>query len=343
MNKFYKEKNKEVNKQTENVNMQSEHTNSDLYNTEISYYVIEDLSSWANNSKERSALERFNNLPDALEKFISYRENEREYHDKMAKTTLGVAIGKVEFDVLHVRENENYLVQDFMLIKSALTNQNFLADLQTIHNKIGFDKISLTREMSPKEVKAFTKKRYEYQLRKGGLDDISVYMKNFDSLYTQNQLDSFLPTINQRRITEVIPVAEWKNEYLVQRESNEPMIIFTVAECGEFHNFGEFHEGINSVDEAIAIFYQIPPERMNGIPSIGINIHVPGTEYYQDIQCDIVSGNKIDLGLLDYWPEIKNNAKAMKLIAELIDKMPEIEMIGASEIDFLQEKTDTDI
>lgn len=126
-------------------------------------------------------------------------------------------------------------------------------------------------------------------------------------------------------------------------KKEEPIITFTVAECGEFHNFGEFHEGINRVDEAIAIFYQIPPERMNGIPSIGINIHVPGTEYYQDIQCDIVSGNKIDLGLLDYWPEVKNNAKAMALIAEIVEKMPDIQMIGASQLDCLQKKIDTDI
>lgn len=133
------------------------------------------------------------------------------------------------------------------------------------------------------------------------------------------------------------------NEQSEHANSKEPKVTITVAECGEFHNLGEFHEGIKSVDEAIAIFNQIPPERMNGIPSIGINIHAPGTEYYEDIQLDIVSGYKIDLETMDYWPEVKNNAKAMELIAELVEKMPEIELIGASKTDYLQEKIDTDI
>ena len=37
-------------------------------------------------------------------------------------------------------------------------------------------------------------------------------------------------------------------------------VTLTVAECGEFHNFGEFHEKIVTVDEAVAKWKQIPPE-----------------------------------------------------------------------------------
>ncbi len=59
-------------------------------------------------------------------------------------------------------------------------------------------------------------------------------------------------------------------------EQAEPEVTLTVAECGEFHNLGEFYENIPTVDEAIAIWKQIPPERMNGIPAIGISIHKPG-------------------------------------------------------------------
>ena len=53
-------------------------------------------------------------------------------------------------------------------------------------------------------------------------------------------------------------------------------ITLTVAECGAFHNMGEFYENISTVDEAIALFEKIPPERMNGIPAIGINLHRAG-------------------------------------------------------------------
>jgi len=108
-------------------------------------------------------------------------------------------------------------------------------------------------------------------------------------------------------------------------------ITLTVAECGEFHNLGEYHEGIASVEEAIAIFNQIPPERMNGIPSIGINIHTEGTERYEDTQMDIVSGRVADLEILDYVPDITDNPKAVEVIAELIDKLPDIEVRGSLE------------
>ena len=105
-------------------------------------------------------------------------------------------------------------------------------------------------------------------------------------------------------------------------------VTLTVAECGEFHNFGEFHEKIVTVDEAVAKWKQIPPERMNGIPAIGINIHTPGTETYNDVITDILSGNQFELDVLDYIPEIKGSPQAMEMIAELIAKLPDMKIEG---------------
>ncbi len=115
------------------------------------------------------------------------------------------------------------------------------------------------------------------------------------------------------------------------QEEKQTVITLTVAECGEFHNLGEYHEDIASVEEAIAVFNQIPPERMNGIRSIGINIHTEGTETYEDTQMDIVSGRTADLEILDYVPDITDNPKAVAVIAELIDKLPDIEVLGSLE------------
>lgn len=108
-------------------------------------------------------------------------------------------------------------------------------------------------------------------------------------------------------------------------------VTLTVAECGEFHNLGEYHENIASVEEAIAVWKSIPPERMNGIPSIGINIHTDGTEPYEDVQMDIFSGKVIDLEILDYVPDITDDPKAIEVIAELVDKLPDIEVRGSLE------------
>ena len=115
------------------------------------------------------------------------------------------------------------------------------------------------------------------------------------------------------------------------QEEKQTVVTLTVAECGEFHNFGEYHENIAGVEEAIAIFNQIPPERMNAIPSIGINIHTEGAEPYEDTQMDIISGRVADLEILDYVPDITDNPKAVEVIAELIDKLPDIEVRGSLE------------
>ena len=111
-------------------------------------------------------------------------------------------------------------------------------------------------------------------------------------------------------------------------EQAETEVTLTVAECGEFHNLGEFYENIPTVEEAVAIWKQIPPERMNGIPAIGINIHTPGTEAFEDVGIDILSGKRFDLAVLEYIPDIKNNPGAMEVIAELMAKLPEIEIDG---------------
>ena len=117
----------------------------------------------------------------------------------------------------------------------------------------------------------------------------------------------------------------------VVKAIQEKTVTLTVAECGEFHSLGELHENIASVEEAIAVWKSIPPEYMNGIPSIGINIHTEGTERYDDVEMDILSGKVIDLEVLDYVPDITDDPKAIEVIAELIDKLPDIEVRGSLE------------
>lgn len=116
-----------------------------------------------------------------------------------------------------------------------------------------------------------------------------------------------------------------------QSEKGQTIVTYTVAECSEFHGLGEFHENIESADKAISIFNRIPPERMNGIPGIGINVHVAGTESYEDVSIDILVGGIVDLEILDYVPEITNNPKAITAIEDLIAKLPDTEVRGSLE------------
>ena len=143
-------------------------------------------------------------------------------------------------------------------------------------------------------------------------------------------LETYLPRVEE--YLEGVREAKEKETAALSPEKPETEVTLTVAECGEFHNMGEFYENIPSVEEAVAIWKQIPPERMNGIPAIGIHLHTPGTEPIEDTGIDILSGGRIDLEVLEYIPEIKGSPQAMEVIAELVAKVmpliPDMEIDG---------------
>ena len=532
----------------------------DMENDRVSYYVIEDISTWAENSPEKSKLERFDSFTKALEQFQTYRKKDGQFHDDKARTTFGVNVHGIEFDVIHARNNENVLSLDFTHSSEALQSQHFMDDLQILCNEL-VDKVRVHREMTPEEEKQFVKDRLEYQLHSsGGLwnypmeekehclqenipvvtvrdgeearyfeipeeliakareskfrgyepeemafsvgdrfvsiqnctdgydysifladytlfdggvydnPDISIHAAlkdiledmgvsgqeklipvNYEELMEKTEAaeqakiqeavqakqtvfdfkaktnemfheigglnaedmemtamahilskideydidveivdlavtgsrcrgleqegsdidivveykgreheDDLFNAFNEDGLkiggvrVDINPITEGKTgtlaTYLLGVESyleekraamenavtetektSEKIITLTVAECGEFHNLGEYHENIKSVEEAINIFNQIPSEKRNMIPSIGIGIHTEGKEAYEDVQMDIVSGRVADLEMLEYVPDITDDPKAVALIQELVDKLPDIEVRGSLE------------
>ena len=132
------------------------------------------------------------------------------------------------------------------------------------------------------------------------------------------QAEKYLESIRQEREQELTQQMQTQGEM----EKEEVEVTLMVSECGEFH------KNIPTVEEAIAIWKQIPPERMHGIPAIGINVHRPGEEIYMDDEVDLLSGNRIDLEILEHIPSITCEPKAMEVIAELVAKLPEMEIDG---------------
>lgn len=111
------------------------------------------------------------------------------------------------------------------------------------------------------------------------------------------------------------------------KEKKQVKISFTVSECGEFPGKGEYHENIGTLKEAIEKFEKIPPERMNGIPAIGIRgTDVKNKELFTEV--NVFTGKQIDVEALKYVPEIKEHKAAQFAIAELLYKYPEAEVIG---------------
>ncbi len=192
----------------------AENTMAEPDNDKVSYYVIEDLSTWVENSPEKSRLERFESLPEAMAKFTEYRGRETEDKPDMARATFGFHVNGSEFDLIHVRNHENCLSLDFTHSKAAEESSRFMEDLQILNHEVGFDKVRVHREMSPEEIKDFVKQRFEYQLKSSGLDDISLYMDRFDALYGQGKMEHLMPTANQKHIVEDVPFTEWENPYI---------------------------------------------------------------------------------------------------------------------------------
>ena len=155
-------------------------------------------------------------------------------------------------------------------------------------------------------------------------------------------LETYLPEVEiylqekaqQQQVNTQFVTQELEQETVEHTElAKEPVIepetvhmTFTVAECGEFHNMGEYHEGIETIEEAIQIYQAIDPSRMNGIPSIGVNMHIEGTEEWEDEQADILSGKCIDVDYLNYTPELRDTPKVQDALKKLIVAFPEKEV-----------------
>lgn len=112
-----------------------------------------------------------------------------------------------------------------------------------------------------------------------------------------------------------------------RQKTEKAILTFTVAECGEYHNLGQCHENIETLEEAVILYRQIPPERVNGIPSIGINLHAEGTDKREDLQADILSGGEIDTGVIRLIPEFCGNPQVQEIIKEIIRFFPDKEIV----------------
>lgn len=132
---------------------------------EPSYYVIKDLASWRSDvwetPPEKSEVERFDNVRDAIAKFNKYRamdylkEQILEPYTKvpMQRLALGVSYAlhqMVEMDVLRVVSNEVLLVSDAVDEREYgydgfMVNKNFIRDLSIIVSSVKIDMYSCYR------------------------------------------------------------------------------------------------------------------------------------------------------------------------------------------------------
>lgn len=129
---------------------------------------------------------------------------------------------------------------------------------------------------------------------------------------------------------------EQKKAEEAEKKTVNAVITFTVAESSEFHGIGTYIDNISTIEEAMEKFNQIDPARLHGIPAIGINYHVEGTDSIEDEQADIVIGKIIDVPSLNAYPDMRDNETVKAAIEKLIEAYPESLVLSPTEDDVMQ-------
>ena len=115
---------------------------------------------------------------------------------------------------------------------------------------------------------------------------------------------------------------------LERKSKVEPVFTYTVAECREFHQLGEYYDDITTAKEAIEKWEQLKDSPLNGVASIGILAHKPGENPLEDEQIDLVTRKALDLNMIGYYPTIQNDKRALEMIAALVSHLPDVGVIG---------------
>lgn len=110
---------------------------------------------------------------------------------------------------------------------------------------------------------------------------------------------------------------------------------YYVHECAEFPELGEKHHGL-TLDQAVEVYENIPADRMNGIKSIGIQVHIPSDipehKWYDGSTIDVYTGRiRTDaLDYVDYLRSIPAVQSAFQAVKDRFDPQ-ETKTVAAAE------------
>lgn len=97
-----------------------------------------------------------------------------------------------------------------------------------------------------------------------------------------------------------------------------------MAECTEFPVLGEYHERLETLQEAMELYEKIPAERMNGIKGIGFCLE-DGSIY--DGNFDLMVMGEMQMEFINEIPQYRDSPLVQKAIADmeaiLLERRPE--------------------
>ena len=111
-----------------------------------------------------------------------------------------------------------------------------------------------------------------------------------------------------------------KQGYIEIPESNgradrKQSITFYMAECSEFHILGEYHDRLETLQEAMELYEKIPADRINGIKSIGIQLE--DDSIYDGTTCDLMVVGEIQTEFINEIPHYRESPLVQKAIADM--------------------------
>lgn len=117
---------------------------------EWGYYLIPDLKTWATNSSERTPIEHYETFEEVRERFAALRDQSYNKSNDLnddgqpyAHLTLGLESkdNLSSVDILQVRADQNYLVEDFTRMDGLKNDPSFLENISRVAKEIGFDRV----------------------------------------------------------------------------------------------------------------------------------------------------------------------------------------------------------
>lgn len=100
----------------------------------------------------------------------------------------------------------------------------------------------------------------------------------------------------------------------VGQTGQEAVITFYVAECTEFPVLGEYHERLETLQEAMELYEKIPAERMNGIKGIGFRLE-DGSIY--DGNFDLMVMGEMQTEFINEIPQYRESPLVQKAISDM--------------------------
>lgn len=131
----------------------------------------------------------------------------------------------------------------------------------------------------------------------------------------------------------VVPGKENTGE---QRDANMS-ISFYVAECGEFHNMGEYHDNL-TLQEAVAIYRSIPSERMNAVKTIGFELQTGLDGILAEASSELFYANMIDMDAVNRIGYIRDNPLVWDAMKELAAEFPDAEISNRETIEYVADE-----